>query len=439
MQHWRKLLMSFQFSQDQLSAVNGICNQLLDPNIKSHVLTVLTGSAGTGKTTVVGELINQIAQQSPMTNIALCATTHRAATVLEDIIRGPVITGYALFKLRPTINKFGKETIANAGICDVPHESVVIIDEASMIGNKFLKSIVDIVKDRSLKLVFVGDPFQLPPPTDICSIFDGSLSTFTLTQVHRQLGGNPVLEKANEFREYIEGIRNIEPALETNINSKSEGIHVLPHAEFVTKFVQKYIDYSTGAEVDIPLCTYTNESAINYNSMVRKAAYFLENTIEPFYKGERLITNSVVMQGDKTILTNNEIIHVISYAEGDLYDIPGYFVTVQGDYNKYTKSNVKRVFSSKTKTAENKVLKEWKDVAVLSKSKKDWQAYYKIKNSLADLRPPFAGTTHKAQGGTFPAVFIDKVNINKCRDPITRARLFYVALTRASKNVYINS
>ena len=76
---------------------------------------------------------------------------------------------------------------------------------------------------------------------------------------------------------------------------------------------------------------------------------------------------------------------------------------------------------------------------MLNKSKKSWQAYYAIKNSLADLRPPFAGTTHKAQGGTFPAVFIDKLNINKCRDKTTKARLFYVALTRASENVYINS
>ena len=103
--------------------------------------------------------------------------------------------------------------------------------------------------------------------------------------------------------------------------------------------------------------------------------------------------------------------------------------------------NLNISFSKTTNHAQfdTRILKEWKDVAVLSKSKKDWQAYYKIKNSLADLRPPFAGTTHKAQGGTFPAVFIDKVNINKCRDPITRARLFYVALTRASKNVYINS
>jgi hypothetical protein len=431
--------MSFQFSQDQLDAVNGICSQLLDPNTKSHVLTVLTGSAGTGKTTVVGEIIKQINQQSPSTDVELCATTHRAAAVLQDIAKEPVITGYALFKLRPAVTKYGKETITGAGICDINPESVVIIDESSMIGNQFLTAIVDIVKEKALKLLFVGDPFQLPPPTDICSIFDGSLSTFTLTQVHRQLGGNPVLEKANEFREYIEGIRDVEPTLETNINSKGEGIHVLPHADFVAKFVEKYIDYSTGADVDIPLCTYTNESAINYNSMVRKAAYFLEDTIEPFYEGERLIANSVVMHGDKTILTNNEIVHVDSYVETESYDIPGYIVTVRGAYNKYQKSNIKSVFSPKTKAAADKVLKEEKAIAIKSKSKKGWTTYYKIKNSLADLRPPFAGTTHKAQGGTFPAVFIDKLNINKCKNPATRARLFYVALTRASENVYINS
>ena len=371
--------------------------------------------------------------------ISLCATTHRAAKVLENIVNTTVHTGHALFKLRPSVTKWGKQTLKRVGICEIPFESIVILDEASMIGNKFLEAIVDIVKHRNLKLLFVGDPFQLPPPTDKCSIFDGSLSTFTLTQVHRQLGGNPVLEKANEFREYIEGIRDIEPVLETDINSKGEGIHVLPHADFVSKFVQKYIDYSTGAEVDIPLCTYTNESAINYNSMVRKAAYFLEDTIEPFYEGERLIANSVVMHGDKTILTNNEIVHVDSYVETESYDIPGYIVTVRGAYNKYQKSNIKSVFSPRTKAAADKVLKEEKATAIKSKSKKGWTTYYKIKNSLADLRPPFAGTTHKAQGGTFPAVFIDKTNINKCKNPATRARLFYVALTRASENVYINS
>mgnify|MGYP001364567795 CR=1 FL=1 len=428
-----------KFSQDQLDAVDNICDELVNSNPNSHAIAVLTGSAGTGKTTVVREIINKINTDSPLTNIELCATTHRAAIVLENIARASVTTGHALFKLRPGVTKHGKENLTYAGICEVPDGSVVIIDESSMIGNQFLKAIVDIVKERNLKLLFIGDPFQLPPPSDTCSIFDGSLPTFTLTKVHRQLGGNPVLEKANEFREYIEGIRDIEPVLETKINSKGEGIHVLPHASFVTKFVEKYIDYSAGAEVDIPLCTYTNESAINYNSMVRKAAYFLEDTIEPFYKGERLITNGIVMHGDKTILTNNETVYVDTYSEGEAYGIPGYFVRLIGTYNEYTKSNVKKVFSPKTKATADKVLKEEKTLAVKGKSKTGWQAYYKIKNSLADLRPPFAGTTHKAQGGTFPAVFIDKLNINKCRDKTTRARLFYVALTRASENVYINS
>ena len=74
---------SFQLSQDQLDAVDGICNQLLDPNTKSHIITVLTGSAGTGKTTVVRELINQLVRQATWPiPISLCATTHRAATVL---------------------------------------------------------------------------------------------------------------------------------------------------------------------------------------------------------------------------------------------------------------------------------------------------------------------------------------------------------------------
>ena len=430
---------SFQLSQDQHDAVTGICNTLLDPTTTSHVLTVLTGSAGTGKTTVVKEIIDQLLYQACDLDVALCATTHRAATVLKEITGTEVTTGHALFKLRPAVNSHGKEVLSKAGTCNISHGSVIIIDESSMIGNKFLKAIVEIVKERKLKLIFVGDPFQLPPPTDMCSLFDGSLSTFTLTQVHRQLGGNPVLEKANEFREYIEGIRTIEPILHTDINAKGEGIHVLSHADFVAKFVQKYMDYSTGAEVDMPLCTYTNESAINYNNMVRKAAYFLENTIEPFYIGERLIANSVVMDGEKTVLANNETVHVVRYVEDESYEIPGYFVTVEGDYNMYTKSNIKTVFSPKTKAAADKILKEWKAIAKQNNSKQDWQQYYQIQNSLADLRPPFAGTTHKAQGGTFPAVFIDKINIDKCRDSATRARLFYVALTRATTNVYINS
>ena len=427
------------FSQDQIKAINGICNQLLDPTLhNSHVINVLTGPAGTGKTTVVAEIINQLRSREATIHISLCATTNRAAAVLENIVKEDVATGHILFKLRPVVTKYGKESLKKVGICEVPFNSVIIIDEASMIGNKFLEAIVDIVKHRNLKMLFVGDPFQLPPPTDKCSLFDGSLSTFALTKVHRQHGDNPILDKATEFRQFMEGTIT-QPKLEKTLNTNGDGIHILSHADFITKFVEKYLNYTTGAPIDIPLCTYTNESAINYNNMIRKAAYFLEDTIQPFYEGERLIANSVVIQDDKTILTNNETVHVFSYQEGEYASIPGYFVTVKGDYSKYLKSNTKTVFCPKTKLTADRILNEAKKTAIQNSTKSDWAYFYNLKNTLADLRPPFAGTTHKAQGGTFPAVFIDKININKCKNVTTRAQLFYVALTRATTNVYINS
>ena len=431
--------MSFQFSQDQIDAVNGICDTLLDSPMSSHALAVLTGPAGTGKTTVVTEVLSQIYKKSPLSKVSLCATTNRAATVLSDITGEGVSTAHAIFKLRPSITKYGNETLKSTGVCTIPNGTILVIDEASMLSNSFLTAIVAIIKKKALKILFVGDPFQLPPISDTCSIFDGTLTTFTLSTIHRQAIGNPILEKANEFRQYIEGIRKTVPDIITSLNTKGDGIHVLPHTNFVTQFVQKYVNYDAGDEVDIPLCTYTNESAINYNNMIRKAAYFLEDTIQPFYIGERLLSNNSVLQGMTTVLSSNEVVHVTSYVDTVIENMAGYNVTVIGDYLTATKSKIKTVFVPKNKGIEDKALKVLKDAAINSKSQKGWAEFYRVKQLIADLRPPFAGTTHKAQGGTFPAIFIDLTNINKCRDAHIRARLMYVALTRASHNVYINS
>ena len=227
--------MNFQLSPDQTAAIDGIYRELLDINPEVSALAVLTGSAGTGKTTVIKELIRRIQNHATDPHIVLCATTNRAATVLQDIVGYDVQTGHTAFKLRPTITRYGKEVLKASGNCTIPHNSIVIIDEASMIGNQFLKAIVEIVRERALKLLFVGDPFQLPPPSDACSIFDGSLVTFMLTKVHRQNEGNPILDKAIEYRDYIAGIRQDEPVLDTCINSAGEGISGRYHSPLLRR------------------------------------------------------------------------------------------------------------------------------------------------------------------------------------------------------------
>lgn len=431
--------MSLTVSPDQRSAIQGICATLLNPSLGSHAIAILTGSAGTGKTTTVIEIIEEARMRLPTSDVYLTATTNRAADVLGNITNAHVTTAHKLFGLRPSVTAYGKEILKRTGTMTIPDNSLVIIDEASMLGNQFLRAIVDEVRARALKVLFVGDPYQLPPPADKCSLFDGTLPTFTLTKVHRQALNNPILNVATQYRDYIKGDRSNPPGLKTLLDVEGNGIHVLSHKDFISQFVKKYLHYNAGDEIDVPMCTYTNDSAINYNNMIRKASFFLEGTIAPFHAGERLISNSAVSNQSITILRNNEIVYVNSYTPTEFEGIPGYTVNVTSELSRKLKRPLpKAVFVPQTKAMADKVLKEIKN-NILNKGGKTWQDYYDLKNCLADLRPPFAGTTHKAQGGTFSAIFIDKTNIDKCRNPMVKARLMYVALTRATTNAYINS
>ena len=461
--------MSYELSQDQVQALNGITDTLLNAAPDSSAVAVLTGAAGTGKSTIIQEIIN-LARNKPIPmHVNLCATTHRAAAVLADITGHTVHTGHTLFKLRPGINKYGKETLkinSNSKLLDPIKGSLIILDEASMVGDNFLKSIVEVVKKRSLKILFVGDSYQLPPTLNNCSLFDGSLKTFTLTTIHRQHEKNPILTKALEYRDFIAGYSKTEPTINTSINDQNEGIHLLSKKEFTSAFVKKYINYEVGAKVDIPMCSFTNAAAINYNNMVRKATYFLEDTVAPFYAGERLISNNRVVSqnNDRIYLNNNEEVTVVNWHKDSLikensynnpsYNIPGYLVEVKRVYERDipgspgTRSVVEHAnwvgstfpfFVPVNATAAANGIAELKK-RVLSPDHSDtWEDFYNLTNVLADLRSPFAGTVHKAQGGTYPAVFIDKLDIDKCRNVKLRARLMYVALTRARHNVYINS
>lgn len=429
--------MSLKPSPDQQAALIGMLRLINTTPSNASCACILTGFAGSGKTTVVTQLLIELEDNN--LPYSLAATTHKAASVLSDITGRSVATVYSLFGLRPSVNRQGVETIVRTtrrlGI--VPG-SVVLIDESSMVSNKLLTKIAHIAKELYLRVIFVGDKYQLDPTKGICTIFDGSLPTFELTTMHRQQAGNPILDLADQYRAVIDKKTTQFPQLSTQVNQQGEGIHLLEEKEFTQKFVSKYLNYTVGTKVDIPLCAYTNAKAIQYNAIIRKSKYFLEDVVQPFYPGELLVCNSSVLEGNKVILNNNQECLVHSYTSSikDNF-LNGYMVAVTPMYAP--DADLTYVFVPRSSDE----LKAYKDKLVSCvKSPEDdlqWPDYYSRINSIADLRPPFAGTTHKAQGGTYTSVFIDKKDIDTCRNPITRAKLMYVALTRARKNVYVLS
>ena len=70
-----------------------------------------------------------------------------------------------------------------------------------------------------------------------------------------------------------------------------------------------------------------------------------------------------------------------------------------------------------------------------TKNNWDWSTYFSLKNKYPDLRDRDASTIHKAQGSTHDTVYVDLDDLCTCTNPLTAARLFYVAVSRARKRV----
>jgi exodeoxyribonuclease-5 len=369
--------------------------------------------------------------------VYLAATTHTAAAILKSTLPShhvkSCLTAHKLFGVKPSFNLInGQEKLITANQPLFSSNGVVIIDESSMINDGFLYAISNIVSKYTLKVLFVGDYFQLPPVKGQCSIFDTTLPTFHLTTVHRQLAGNPIVKKALDYVDFISGKTTVEPSIDTLLDSNGKGIHVLTHQKFIEKFVDKYMNFKAGDKVPVPMCTYTNAAAINYNNMIRKATYLLSGTTQEYYENEEFISNtSVINEQGKVILDNNEKINIISYRPHEYEGMHGYKLLVK---RSNTLDSVE-IFTPNNLSTLNTVLKGLKETAVKNKS---WATYYRVKNYVADIRLPFAGTIHKAQGATFDEIFIDYSNILKCKQVTIRNRLMYVALTRAKTNVYIS-
>jgi len=127
-------------------------------------ISVLVGDAGTGKTTVLSVLCSH--PDIKAGGVLLLAPTGKATVRLLESMgeegKGFTALNVAQFLVRSNRFDFNdmRYILSNAEYADVPN--TVIIDEASMLTEEMFGALIQALK-RSKRIIFVGDPNQLPP------------------------------------------------------------------------------------------------------------------------------------------------------------------------------------------------------------------------------------------------------------------------------------
>ena len=158
---------------------------------------LLTGYAGTGKTTLMREVA--LAFLDRRREVVVSAPTHKAVAVLSGKVPEGVgcMTIHALLSLKP-IADGARTALKRNRMARAITADAIIIDECSMLGAELMRWIRKLLPH--VFVLFVGDPAQLPPVNEPESEAFAVKSRSHLDTIVRQAAGNPVLDAAHVIR-----------------------------------------------------------------------------------------------------------------------------------------------------------------------------------------------------------------------------------------------
>jgi exodeoxyribonuclease V alpha subunit len=178
---------SIDLSPEQRAAVLGA--------LRDRV-AVITGGPGTGKTTVVGALID-LAERERV-SVILAAPTGRAAKRMSETAGRPASTIHRLLGWSFQEGGFLHDQAR-------PLEGeVFVLDEVSMVDLLLFASFIEALPPGAV-LILVGDVDQLPsigPGKVLADLIDsGSIPVYRLFEIFRQAGRSLIIRNAHRIRE----------------------------------------------------------------------------------------------------------------------------------------------------------------------------------------------------------------------------------------------
>jgi energy-coupling factor transporter ATP-binding protein EcfA2 len=418
-----------------LSAQQWEALQALEAFVRSdEKIYLLTGYAGTGKTTLLQALIARLQQSADNRPIALTALSNKATKVLQAMAyrwgcEVDCMTCCKLLGLRPVIDKEtgGQKFEPDRDRKNLTAEyDLVVVDECSMINQEMWELLINSVSKltQRTQLLFVGDSAQLPPVGELESpCFEKIFHRSDLTEVIRYGGAIGLL--AEEVRTHLD--RPVMPQPQSDRNAaKTEGIFTLPPLHWEQLMLRAFTSKAYEKNPDqVRVLAYTN-SRVNYlNNKIRTAIY--GNKAARFVAGERLIAKNPCIGRDNILLQTSEECEVL---EAYLTRFESWLVWELEIITEEQQERKLRVLHEEEEQRFQDILNDYSE-------KKQWMAFWDYKELFHEVGYAYSLTVHKSQGSTFQDVFVDVPNLMLNRKVIERNQLYYVAFTRAAKRLFL--
>jgi len=439
---------------------------------------VLSGYAGTGKTFLSMRLL--AAAEAAGLCWTVAAPTHKAVGVLRHHLEAAGLrptwypaTIHRLLRLK--LKRQGdrercEETAQTAA--SLEHLGLVLIDEASMVDSSLLEITLRCAHGFGTRLVFVGDPAQLPPVGEACSpVFAlRRCAGATLCQVVRHQG--PVLQLATGIRNGSLPCRRPAP-MAPRRTAKGEVACLAPEPwlEAAQAALRRSVELDNPDHARI-LC-YTNRALERLVPLARRALHGDMADQLPVLPGEVLISRNAVMapactggdeaaiaaaeEPDMVLGSNRElVVRDVQPERLDLADlglggvdpdsgqalppIDTLKAEVEaGETRLWLRllppagSTARRQLDAVSQGLRNQA-REATAAGASSEGKALWRRFFLLRDAFASLGPAAVLTVHRSQGSTFGSVFID-ADVFWPADPVLRQQLVYVAVSRASSSV----
>lgn len=460
----------FKLNDDQQLGLDAL-NDWLYKNLNAKDETLfakLTGSAGTGKTTLMDSFLKELHHPYRTHRVCICAPTHKAKKVIKQKTGwGNAETLQALLglKLDTNLDDFDPNNPAFSPIGDrkIKDYSLVIIDESSMINSDLYITICDCARATSTKVLFVGDTKQLNPVKEY-SISPSLLTPtfgYNLTKVVRQANTNPLLILLDTIRQDIENGTNLHISYLINnpkqYNEKGEGYETCSGEIFANHLAEGF--KSEEFKTDKNYCrfiSWTNNTISLTNKYIREKILACNESLQV---GELLLSYKTLAADEFLVLVNSDdyLVQSIDTGSDNNYDIKTWSVRVCCvDTDKVSKISVV-IPDVKNYERFKEVHFDLLNRAKSSRAGRDWKQFYGFRDAFVLMEPingtmygkpylvakkdidyGYGITIHKSQGSTYNTVYVNGKDINRNSNDAERLKLWYVALSRASNKAIIN-